>query len=796
MGWLKHKNTFANLLATERLSIVHSNSVQTASFDLKSRVLTLPVWKEMSGDLYDMLLAHEVGHALYTPLDYVSSLQKYGQKFQNYLNPIEDIRIEKLVKRKYPGMKYQFSRSYKSLWERDFFGVKENLLSVGKSINDLALCDKIHIYGKVGGMTGITFNDAEMVYQKKAENMQTFQDALALALELMERDEQLKQQQQQQQQQDSEENQDQDGDGQGESNSKNKKKKDSKDSEKNSKKGKDKDSGDSEESDSSEGDSDSENESEENSDSSGEQGDDSEGDSGSDGSDGEGDSEEDGDSDSSDGQGDGEVQSSGSSDQQGDDEESEGGSGSASGSGVGHNAEDGGNGETDPFTFEHFSDSMNDLVDKSSKEVLFYEVPEYDSVIPKNNQDGVVVDCQVVKKELSQHYSGSRSGGYDKFKKEISPIVQFMLKEFNLKKKADEYRRTSISKTGVLDMKSLHKFKISEDIFRKATNVRDGKSHGFVVLLDWSGSMQSRIKPTVEQILIMTNFFKQAGVPFEVYAFTDGYYISNVRYISARKNPSKSVGYVRLGEERLNLLNLLSSRMNSRDYDAMCGMVYKLASANSSSNSYGRLPDGYRLGGTPLNESIVAMKQILNDFRKQTKVEVLNAIIMTDGEGGSVNLERHPNSSGYYSYSNNILVDGVTQFGDATETSSLLNWLKYKTNANIIGFFLSDSFGHPWASYGKRDEKGKVYGKGTDVYEKSMAKFKAEGFVSGKSEGYDEHYIIKMNSVSDIGTFNNAIRNLQTAEDISDAFVTSTVEKKKARTLAQHFVTKICENLS
>ena len=60
------KSTLARLLAAENISVEHKDT-PTAYFDLKNRVLALPRWKEMSGALYDMLVGHEVAHALWTP---------------------------------------------------------------------------------------------------------------------------------------------------------------------------------------------------------------------------------------------------------------------------------------------------------------------------------------------------------------------------------------------------------------------------------------------------------------------------------------------------------------------------------------------------------------------------------------------------------------------------------------------------------------------------------------------------------------------------------------------------------
>ena len=59
------KTLLAKLLATEDISVVHKN-MPTAYFDTHKRELGLPILKNMSGDIYDMMTLHEVGHALWT----------------------------------------------------------------------------------------------------------------------------------------------------------------------------------------------------------------------------------------------------------------------------------------------------------------------------------------------------------------------------------------------------------------------------------------------------------------------------------------------------------------------------------------------------------------------------------------------------------------------------------------------------------------------------------------------------------------------------------------------------------
>ena len=56
------KGNLARLLATENLIVEHKQ-VETAMFDVDRRVLTLPMWQKASNQVYDMLVAHEIGRA-------------------------------------------------------------------------------------------------------------------------------------------------------------------------------------------------------------------------------------------------------------------------------------------------------------------------------------------------------------------------------------------------------------------------------------------------------------------------------------------------------------------------------------------------------------------------------------------------------------------------------------------------------------------------------------------------------------------------------------------------------------
>ena len=163
------KGTLAKLLATENLTVEH-RKVSTAYFDVEKRILCLPIWKTASNTVYDLLVGHEVGHALYTPNKGLDGINKA------FVNVLEDVRIEKMMKETYPGLRKSFFQGYTELWQDDFFGVNE------EDITKLPFIDRINLFYK--GNPEIEFTDEEQVYVDRAANTKTFEDVLKLAEDL------------------------------------------------------------------------------------------------------------------------------------------------------------------------------------------------------------------------------------------------------------------------------------------------------------------------------------------------------------------------------------------------------------------------------------------------------------------------------------------------------------------------------------------------------------------------------------------------------------------------------------
>ena len=150
------------------------------------------------------------------------------------------------------------------------------------------------------------------------------------------------------------------------------------------------------------------------------------------------------------------------------------------------------------------------------------------------------------------------------FKRDSQKTVNYMAKEFEMKKAADAYKRVTQSKTGIIDVNKLHSYKYNEDLFRKISVTPDGKNHGVVMFIDWSGSMSSELFNTMKQVLNLVMFCKKVNIPFEVYAFTNCYPPTQNTYHEYAYEKKEGVALI---EETFSLMNLFTSKVKNKDLD-------------------------------------------------------------------------------------------------------------------------------------------------------------------------------------------------------------------------------------
>ncbi|MEC8552949.1 MAG: peptidase, partial [Pseudomonadota bacterium] len=167
-----------------------------------------------------------------------------------------------------------------------------------------------------------------------------------------------------------------------------------------------------------------------------------------------------------------------------------------------------------------------------------------------------------------------------------------------MKKSADQYKRQATSKTGVINTNSLYKYKLTDDIFKRITTVPDGKNHGLVFHIDWSGSMTHVLLDTIKQTFNLVWFCRKAGIPFRVLAFQDVYF---------RAHSDDGYARFKAGDLYINdsfkMLELLSSQQNAKSLDESMKVIFMqvFAMGGYRVNSCQK----YTLGGTPLAEAIM-----------------------------------------------------------------------------------------------------------------------------------------------------------------------------------------------
>jgi len=523
---------FARALATENIFVSFDEGAKTATFNLQSRVLTLPNWK-VSNILRDMLVAHEVAHALFTPPEVhmkaiadaeARKLHKRG--YQACLNVIEDARIERLIKEKFPGCRRDFYAGYKEILALDVFKIN------GVDLSELSIVDKVNLYFKFGtfGLLNVPISANEQKIIDRVQVAKTYEDVVAIANDLYEMfADECKQ--------------------------KNKK-------------------------------------------------------------------------------------------MNGDDEE--GGEGNKIPTDLGDAlSEKSGEGkgkqklQTPPFP-SYALPKMD-----SSKTILPYTtiLAEIDARIKELQKDKEnYARFEKVMPFVSQ--------SYDKYRSEAAGMVRELAMQFERRKAAEEIRNERQKPSGNINPDRLHQFRTHDDIFLRNLIKHEGKKHGMVMLIDWSGSMAECVDGLVRQVLLLTWFCRKIKVPYEVYLFTDATFLhadpsSNESDQSkAMLSQTDSVKAANTFEfSPIHLRQVFTNTMSDEEHDRVAKMLWAKA-MSCDRNAFDSQPelrcDAYALvysspsvfnmNSTPTIESLMAMHDYLPKFRAANNVDIVNFMFVTDGE--------------------------------------------------------------------------------------------------------------------------------------------------------------------
>ena len=141
----------------------------------------------------------------------------------------------------------------------------------------------------------------------------------------------------------------------------------------------------------------------------------------------------------------------------------------------------------------------------------------------------------------SELFTTMKGKKYLSFTKDAKQIARKMSQQYAAKKKAFETANSSFAKTGSLDISRISSFKTSDSIFKTKMMQKEGQSHGLVLVIDWSGSMNDTIKYVACQVLITLLYAKYSGIPFEVYTFTTGSYGKSLKTQKTYGNNSAEI---------------------------------------------------------------------------------------------------------------------------------------------------------------------------------------------------------------------------------------------------------------
>ena len=710
------KSQLAKLLATEDLVVEHKK-VDTAEFNVHTRVLTLPMWEKASNGVIDSLVAHEVGHALYTPdIDW----SKDRKVPHGIVNVVEDARIEKLMKRRYAGLAKTFYYGYQELNDNDFFDINN------QDLYDFNLADRVNLHFKVGNFVDIPFSDAEKEIVDLVGSTESFDDALD-ASEVLYKFMKQKMEDAKEAQKQAKEIQTEFGDienGQDEM------------------------------------------------------------------------TEEELEETMENGYG-GTDQHDPSQDLSVEEfEDQMEKSGGMSGS------------ETlDVETMEAFDNALKNLSEVSGVENVYVEVPKMkvDKIIIPNEKIHKEIgaywahedeEYQKRRVEYNDYFPEDRFEKADqdfiKFKRSAQKEVSYLVKEFEMKKSADAYARSATARTGVLDTSKLHTYKFNEDLFKKVTVLPDGKNHGLVFILDWSGSMGRVMLDTLKQLYNLIWFCRKVSIPFEVYAFTNDYPIHQDQIRHSVYDKKEGVIHVC---DTFSLMNLFTHKVNSKTLEYQMKNIFRIATKfNDHHWTHYSVPLGMNLSGTPLNETLIALHEILPQFKTQNKLQKVQCVILTDGEAYQVRYHKefkHRWEEGNYmgtSYigTNCFLRDrkiGSTyQFDDSYWgfTDTLLRNLQDKfVDVNFVGIRVLES----------RDAGAfirRYCGYQGNKFDQTMKDWKKDKAFSIKTSGYNSYFGINSSSLSENDDF--AVNDDATKAQIKRAFVKSLKTKKMNKKILGEFV--------
>jgi hypothetical protein len=229
-----------------------------------------------------------------------------------------------------------------------------------------------------------------------------------------------------------------------------------------------------------------------------------------------------------------------------------------------------------------------------------------------------------------------------------------------------------------------------------------------------------------------------------------------------------------------SLMNILTSKTNGKEMEKQIKNIWRIANYHSSSYgaTYGISPR-LSLSGTPLNETLIALHEILPKFQKENKVQKVQCVILTDGEANDIgyNVEiaflRDRKTGNTYKF----------DYGWHSFTQTLLTNMRDKfPSVNFIGMRVLEG-------RGANDFIKLYYNYGDTDYDKIMFDWRKNKSFCIKKSGYHAYFGLSATALSQDAEFD--VDDGATKAKIKSAFVKSLKTKKLNKKVLGEFISLV-----
>ncbi len=355
-------------------------------------------------------------------------------------------------------------------------------------------------------------------------------------------------------------------------------------------------------------------------------------------------------------------------------------------------------------------------------------------------------------------------------RRSIQTSVDSMVRVFESKKAAMQYKNARTSKTGIVDMNKIHRFKFDEKIFKKSMIVPNAKNHAYYILLDFSGSMGSIYEHVITQLITLTEFFRRIQVPYKVVCFgmNMSESLHKIDYYSVYKQKSSIPSIVREFSNECLLEVMNNTQTTQQHNNAICGLFNTL---------------GFSLGGTPTGYAMLASEHIASEFFKTTGATKKHFIVLTDGSPTDISYWGIHGKT--FIMSDNITKKHVISKGNASYTA-----------INCIGKIFEYRHGITFTTMsivpGSLHEGRTVNFTSTHITDKEKAYYRQNSYAKIVDQyTNNDMYFVRPNDVeTDVTDFN--IDDKKTTSQIAKSIIKNMKNIKKSRS----FLNAIAEKLS